>query len=314
MSLTDLIDGFLNTAGGGIPEGETVKVHCEAPFPPLFVDGARSGLVAVASEGMPCMPSLDDTPSSTAGCSLTEGVFTCSASLTVVAGPEIPAWISSARIPSNRSRNTLLHRANPHWAQREPLNRGGITFSHPGNSHIRLAGFSVRLRFLAARGGGAGALDEDGVGAWRGLRLGALDGLSWTCDMRSMPGILKQRNTHRLCWYRRWRDWRRRVLGRDFQLDLAVQRAECQHAATSHTRFSLTEPSSVCVTLTFLSASWGRSSICARDTKPDPGTFSASVAGVSVAGEAFNPLVCGSEERSIPTSSGKTARIAPVRL
>ena len=186
-------------------------------------------------------------------------------------------------------------------------------FSHPGNSHIRFAGLSARLRFLAG-GGGTGALDEDGVGAWRGLRLGTSDDLSCRCDVRDMPGILRQRNTHRLCWYRGWRNWRRGVLGRDFQLDLAVQRAERQHATSSHTRFSLTEPSSVWVTLTFLGVSRGRSSICARDTKPDPGTFSASVAGVSVAGEAFNPLVCGSEERSIPTSSGKTARIAPVRL
>ena len=146
MSFTDLIDGFLKTLGGGIAAGRTVKGVLEGT-PSCAVNGARLGLGTAALEGSAHTPSADGVPSSPEGASSPILEF----SLTIDAGPApaMPAWISSTRIPSNRSRNTVLHRANPHWTHREPLNRGGIAFSHPGDSHMRLAGFCGRLRFLS---------------------------------------------------------------------------------------------------------------------------------------------------------------------
>ena len=152
MSFTDLIDGLLKTLGGGIAAGRTVGVLEETPS--CAVDGARSGLGIAAPKGLAPTSSAGGVPASTAGrfCSLTERASSPvpEFSLTVDPGPAsaMPAWISSTRIPSNRSRNTVLHRANPHWTHREPLNRGGIAFSHPGDSHMRAAGFDGRFRFL----------------------------------------------------------------------------------------------------------------------------------------------------------------------
>ncbi len=168
MSLTDLIDGFLDTWDGRLADNKAVEAFDETPLASRAVDDSRSGFEIVAPERSPSIRAADDTLSSAAGCVSRTGVSSSGSgsAFAAAAGPAMPACISSARIPSNRSRKTVLHRANPHSTHRIPLNRGGITFSHPGESHMRLAGFAARLRFLA---GGAGAFEEGEAVALLGL-------------------------------------------------------------------------------------------------------------------------------------------------